>query len=801
MFIDDEWKQEDESIEKQLSNSKDQTALSSIDEARHHYSNLQIALFAGGVLILVTFIGLLFLLFAYSNDNNSPEPVTPTVPQTFVSTSSAGLPNWDELNGHGHGYSGSSTELLQAENMAFGTFYNFPSENQLYVASDYELPLNVKSDVSNYYDISRKLDMDTVVDDIGEYGFATLANQFDTTDIFATYQSILNKEIPSIITSDYLIYTFQNILKEAYKEIEKNAFFDSLWALDKKLYDVAQTRFKQRDFEMELSGDVLLEGMRMETAYLAVVLKLLEPVAEQIEMSENFLNPNKFSLQEADSYSLELPQTIEDQVNKEVSLVREASGIQKSPVLLYNMDYSRFKVPDDYALNAKLTNFYLAKRWLNSLFPLYYQSEECENCLLDYEDWMISAAAATLLSQDFSQDQDIKNQWATIYKVIAFFSGLRQDLTYLQYSEKLSEVFGQDFAAEKIFNLDKNRDERLGELQKILARVEFNTIEGSQDRNSQTVRPQLGLRALQEPYWPNDYLFDKLTGEDMTYNRSFSRAKDSMPPTLCVNANKIAYRCKGFGMDVINLLAPDLTDSPYFEANSDYINYDVRVNELRQEVISLDINAWNSNMYWLSLDLAQRIINTDRNNLPLYAQSQKWQSQREVGVALSGWVNVHLAPDTWAGFVEDKVGGLGDFLSCNKYSIVEPNLDLLNDLMAKTNMLSQALDFLDLGAQTNSATVELKDYYNKLDAIKKIVIKQINGKERNEEDCRTIKDFSTARSIERAGKKVFEICDDYRGLEESIEQIKLLLVVYRSVDGKNILAVGPIFDYFETAVR
>lgn len=810
MFIDDSRLEAvDEQAQKRAKDLKTQTPVEEKENEPsrpappRHYEYWQVMLMIGGGFLFIILIGAAFLYFSY-------RPAQPTTVEPYQqepqpvennATGTAGLPQWNDLKGHGNGRMATNTEMLEAEDMTFGIFYDFPQENHIYAAADYELPLNIKADVANYYDVSRKLNLDPALGDLTEGGFAVLPDQLGQSDFFASYQELLRREIPVLVTADYLIYTFQNILKQAYKELEENAFYDSLWKLDQELYNIAQTRFKQVSIEKELSGDVYLEGARMEAAFLAVVLKLLEPTPEQVETGENFSDPNKFTTQEAENYSLELPQSLAEQVMAEVDLIRQARVAAKSPILLYQIDYSQFSVPADYRYNAKLNNFYQAKRWLNSVFPLYFQGPECQDCLLDYNDWMVSVAAATLLTQDLAADQDFENQWATVYKVISFFSGLRQDLTYLQMEDVLQTEFGQDFDPAAMFAPGPERDQRLERLQSALAAVEFNTIEGSQNRDSQAVRPRLGLRMLQEPYWPNDYIFDRLTGADMRYNRDYRQDKGVRLPTLCPDKEGGAFRCNGFGMDIVNLLSPDLVDNEYFALNSDYLNYRSKTDALRQELLLLDQQVWNSNMYWLSLDIVQRLFDADRSSLPLYAGSYEWQSQREVSAALAAWVNVHLPPDTWAGYVEDRVGGLGDYLECNTYSVVEPNLDLINDLMAKTDMLNQALTFLNLGAKTNAATVELQDYYNKLEAIKKIALKQLNGEERSEEDCRTIKDFTTARSVARQAEKSFMIDNNNNTLIESIEDLQMLLVVYQNPDGRNYLAVGPIFEYFESGRR
>lgn len=113
----------------------------------------------------------------------------------------------------------------------------------------------------------------------------------------------------------------------------------------------------------------------------------------------------------------------------------------KSPVLLYQRDYRSFVVPEEYKSNAKLNNFYLNTKWLSSEFPLYYQDKnECPDCELDFDDWRVSMITSSFIAKDIFDSYELKNKWARIYKTLAFFKGLRGELTYVHYRDALKNT-------------------------------------------------------------------------------------------------------------------------------------------------------------------------------------------------------------------------------------------------------------------------------------------------------------------------------------------------------------------------
>jgi hypothetical protein len=396
-------------------------------------------------------------------------------------------------------------DLNSVEYLSFADFYKKPELKYEFKVSDYSLPLQTKTDVENYYTISRKLPLDNVLDDLDKKGYTFLPNFAGSTnnDFYSNYRWLQKNDIPVIITSDFILYYYQYNLKKIFKDIESSVFYDNLWEINKDLYENSKLRYETYLRESGDVNDPVLEGVRLVTAYLATTLETLKPSQEQIDQGV-------FTPQEAIAFNFNLPEYLKDDVLKEAKLIREHKENAKSPVLLYQRDYKEFIIPNEYKSNARLNNFYLATKWLNSVFPLY-SKEDCDECLLDKNDWRINMIAAQYLSQDFSNNADIKAKWARIYKIISFFKGLRSDLTYVHYRDAAKKIFGDEYNIKETFSLaNPDFENNFLLLQDEIRKNDFLLVQGAYNLRELANYPVVGLKILSDSYWPNNYIFSNL---------------------------------------------------------------------------------------------------------------------------------------------------------------------------------------------------------------------------------------------------------------------------------------------------
>ncbi|MEA3398342.1 MAG: DUF3160 domain-containing protein [Patescibacteria group bacterium] len=757
-------------------------------------------------ILIIAILGILFGFFYFLKNDNSRHSNNDkgNNSNNFVQTAASSSKNsqlpgeYDENNKNG--FDSGSVSNIKAEDLTFGHFYEEWRDDFKPRPSSYELPISIKDDVANYYDVSRKYDLDSHIVDLNNNGFAISKNisQKESNNFFDFYRALLEKDIPIVITSDFLIYYYHNNLKEVFKEIEKNVFYDNIWDISQKLYSIALVKYRGKYDEVGLSNDPVLEAYRMELAYFAVALNLMQPKEKQINREAKFSNDSKFAVQEADNYYFDMPDFLTNDVSREVELILAASAkSQKSPVFLYERNYSDFIVPAQYSKSAKLTNFYLTLKWFNSLFPMYGENDECLDCLLDEHDWLINFIAACNIAKDMADNQDIKNQWAVVYKFISFFSGLKSDLTYLHYGDVLAKLFGENYQIEDIFsNENENREQAINNIVSELKKYSFLGIEGGDARGSETSKPFIGMRMLQRLYRPNDYIFNKLTGNNMHY-QSGSINRD-LNITSCVSAEdkKTRYRCSGFSGDILNLIYDLNNESQYFWENIKYSGYDRRIAELKSEVEKFDKFTWNSNFYWTTLDIGRSLLAHNDHELPVYMRSNEWNFSKNINTLFGAWANIYLPGDDLAIYSEQKDINLGAYSECNLNNYIEPNFALVEELIVKNNMLIKIISSLNISEGSNAAEIQLKELNVKLFSALAIIKKELKNKIISKEDCQFISDLASYYMIGDEGKKSFQIHFPKKDITENIAGTKVLSLVY-SLEDKKIMALGPVFNYSE----
>ncbi|MCG2701231.1 DUF3160 domain-containing protein [Candidatus Parcubacteria bacterium] len=757
---------------------------------------------AAAVFVLILALGI-FSYFVFINKPGAKTEPAEALPGQGADNSAGMLP--DAVSGNGNGDAGAegSGAELKAEDLTFGYFYK-KDEEDLPPSSflRLDLPMNVKTDVSNYYDVSRKVNLDSRIDQLNQEGFAVLDNPFAkecgadgcADNFYGMFDLLSEKQAPLLITSDFLIYYYQNVLKQAFKDIEKDVFYNDLWQINKSFYEIANNRYRESRKNIGIANDPILEGQRLEAAYFAVVLELLKPKANQISQEAN---ENKFSEIEAAEFEFSPPAYFQEDINKEMNLIIEAKKESKSPIFLYSRNYQDFKIPKDYESNAKLRNFYLAAKWMNSAFPLYYISEECPDCLLDEYDWTINMIAACMITKDFFDNQDLKNKWAKIYKVLSFFNGLRRDLTYLHYQSALVDFFGDDYGIDNIFSYENpQKEENLLKLREKIAENSFFEIEGGINRENSSNKKFLGMRMLQQAYWPNDYIFSQLTTPNVGfYDQDIKDFEKGINLTSC-RKEKPSDRCNGFGMDVINLIYPIGGNSEYFNENINYQDYDNQISYLRSQLEYFNVDSWHNNIFWTTLSMAKLFLESVSSARHPYV-SASWL-EKNINTSLAAWVNLQLPADELAGGWKKQGGNLGLIKVNSDYDYIEPDIKLAGELISDCKMLLDTLTALEVVKESDFVHGKLTKLISELENVKSMIKKELNGEILDYSELEIINNLAKQFIVAQSGEKDIELkfVDSDRIITESIAGVKLLVLVYDR-DGSKFFAIGPIFNYQE----
>ncbi len=738
------------------------------------------------------------------------------------------LPNLGKL---GNNEDGNKTDSqIKGEVIFFGNYYRAINDQVTIKAKSLVLPTNIKRVASNYYPVDREISLVNAFSDINKNGFAIIDNPFvkQANDFYSVYKILNEKDLSYLVTNDFLLYYYQNSLKNIFKNIESDVFYKEFWEINKKMFAVADARYRERYAKVGILNDPVLEGLRTEAVYFATMLEILKPKPNQTlsankgSIQDKDYYKNFFSNQEAEYYSFVTPDYLANTINKEMALINRGTRNDKpvrSPALLYTRDYREFAVPKEYVDNSHLNNFYLANVWANSLFPLYYRSADCPDCLLDYEDWVINQAAAHLIARDFNANQDLKNRWANIYKVISFMSNLREELTYLEYQRSFVDLFGdpnsevaKKWISEKknsgpapfktiedVFDItNTNRDQELKVLSDKIASITFDIYKGGLDRQTMEGKKYSGMRMLTVSFNPTKHIYDQLIYDKVGPHLNFDyKTKDPVNITTCVGNQRITVRCRAFGLDIMNAIFDEPIKNDYFKVNTNYKNYSNQAPIIRQHFNNFDVLGWNNNLYWSSLDLSRQMLNNHRvDNFP-YTQTDAW-TDVNLSTAQATALNALLPVDRWALAIK-KSTTIDNETSNVKYNYVETNLELINELIAKTKMVFDT--FVALGLVKNN-NAEFEQMLSDLTNLKEIVLKELKAEDFYFKDWTFLNEFTSRYYLTSVANNQITFIfpwpqtNQSKSIRETNDGVKLLVTAQHH-QGRDLLVVGPIFNYKE----
>lgn len=708
--------------------------------------------------------------YVYPDDNNTPSLiVSPTVEKEIIEAVPDEAIEWLEFSNY------------------YKTFSGISSPQYL----NYSLPLNSKVQVLNYYDINRKIDLEESLENLNTLGFTILDNPWkkEANNFYGLYEKLYQEEIPLFISSDFITYHYNLKLKETFQNLESSFFFDSLWTISKEMYDSAKYRYEARLNELGNINEPVLEAQRLVLTYFAVTLELLKPQSSQI-VPAGSQDISKFSVNEQQVYQFFLPEYLSSEVNKELSLIRSARTVEKSPLFLYERDYGVFGVPAHYKNNARLNNFYLAAQWLNSLFPLINQEDNCPDCLLDRDDWRINLIAANYIALDIEENKEVQAEWARIYKIISFFKGLRDDLTYLHYREDYRALF-KDRAIEETLVDHSN----LNALKNRVLSRNFNSLKGGLNFNIIDNREKAGLRLLVDFYSPLDYVFNYLSYPLVNDYLSEEAPDREINITAC-SIESTWQRCNGTILDFLPLLGFSSPDEK-FQENINYNNYQSAISDLRAQ--SLASLSSRHSAHWALSSALQANLSTASSIVPSFMRSQVWRDRLLFNSVafLADW---ELNKDELLKTDHEQtssVGSLGSIAVFSKQAYIEPNIPLLNELLANVRMISGALAALGSDEKSPSALNTLDELDKSLFDLRELALKQAKGEDLDKEEANYLIRFVRSYTTQSLANKIITRTSiNNSRLSQDLSNLKLLLVLVPTKEGPAIMA-GPSLHLIE----
>ncbi|MCD4740446.1 DUF3160 domain-containing protein [archaeon] len=708
-----------------------------------------------------------------------------------------------------------SCTCKKAETVTAGSFVDFYSPIETTVDEqipEYDLPLSTTGgllgggDVYNYDDFTSKIELSSeAVSKLEENGFVIIDYPFSNNQnhITTPYGKLKDEEVPIFITTDSLLHLYHIQFDETLRIIEEREFYDAIWDVSKALQENAQEEYETSEGEIK-------EAAKKNLAYLSVGIELLKPTENQLcEGDEYECNPDYhedfpyFTQEDLDEYSFEIPNTVKENVEKELALIEAHQGFIESPIFTYKEDYSQYIPRGHYTRSEKLKNYFKAMMWYGRISFLLKGCED--KCLVTEEEARLQTMAAAMNADYLKNHETELTKWDRIYDVTSFYVGFSDDLGPYEYNEAINHVFGGTFEPTKL------NAESTSQLKAKLAEYQTPEIYGgtgnciilppfNPEQADECLESTKGFRMMGQRFIPDSYMFQNLV---FPYVGNYQGDKEPFTKVMS-DAGPI----RGFprGLDVMALLgsarARELLDEL---DDSNYVNYTGKYGELEEEFNSFTEEDWNQNLYWAWLYALKPLLKEYDEGYPTFMQTTAWQ-EKEMTTALASWAELRHDTILYAKQSYTMAGTSMPPTPPRVVGYVEPVPEFYARLLSLTRMTNQGLDEREvLDEKSKSRLDNLETILEKLLDLSE---KELENKELEDEDYDFIKNFGNQlngviQGVDDKAKKTTIIADVHTDgnslnvLEEGVGYVKMIVVAYKVPNGNIFVGAGPVLSYYE----
>ena len=663
--------------------------------------------------------------------------------------------------------------------------YYVPYDNPIEPnAPGYTLPLDLGT-IGNYAAVDSQLGLKSVAPLLEQNGFAIVEHDFgwfdpNRDDIVKPYEYLRNMDVPLFVTADTLLHLYHIQFDETLKDIEEREFCADINDLTTAMLDDAMSLYEQ------YTGD-LKEAAKRNVAYLAVAKKLIEPDAD-------------------------VPQLVADLVAGELAKIDAHAGFDNSDIFIYKEDYSQYVPRGHYTRSEQLKQYFRTLMWYGRMAFLLKGAEfwgPMGEALISVEDAKIQTIQAVLLAKSLDAvnvgQRSGRQVWDRIYAVTAFYVGLADDLTPYEYLGAVDKLFGSSFEP----SLMENEDNFFA-LKAELALLRSPKIYGgtgdiwvvppiTPESLNEVLDKTKGMRFMGQRFIPDSYMFQHLVSPEVSYYTGNAVPK----PFTCGFSGVSWERCYPRGLDVMAILGSDIAKTILIEeGDTDYIDYWMHFNELKDEFDALDTSEWNRNLYWSWLYSLRALIEGFGEGYPNFMRTQAWQ-EKELNAALASWTQ--LRHDTIL-YAKQSYTPPKSSIPPAVTGYIEPVPEFYGRLLALTQMTRQGLS--DLNALSSTATERLENFESILNILIEIANKELTNQPLSEDDYQYIRGFAKTLeraviSVEEKGLKTTLIADVHTYslealvVEEAVGYVDLIIVACPAPDGSVFLAAGPVLSYYE----
>ncbi len=471
-----------------------------------------------------------------------------------------------------------------------------------------------------------------------ENGFVVVPG--NDREFFMLYEINSYEPVPSFITTDSMLHNYHLFFSHLLRVIEKEKLAIELKELTKAMLSETENQYKN------LKGTDWENAALRNLGFFAVAGKLL-------------------------NLSISVPKEITKEVNQELELIKNHEGIEISPLMSLGQnlgildapmeDYSQYIPRGHYDNDESLRSYFKAMMWYGRM-----------TFKLKDEDETKSAVLMTLALDK----KDNLQKWDKIYQPTCFFVGKSDDLSYPQYSELLSEIYGNKIDLKEM-TVDKDKWQCFLEAAEKLEPPMINSIpifdEDIQPDREAEIK---GFRFMGQRFTLDASIFQRLVYREVKENKQGQRRM--LPKALDIPAalgSKEAYAI--------------LED----QSETKYEGYPENMGRLREYIAGIDAETWTQNLYWSWLYTLDSLIGEKSEGYPSFMRNKAWL-HKELNTFLSSWTELKHDTILYAKQIYAEMGG--GMAGVDDRGYVEPNPKLYARLAALVNMTREGLSIRGL---------------------------------------------------------------------------------------------------------
>ena len=656
--------------------------------------------------------------------------------------------------------------------------------------------------------------------------------------VFDPYLHIASQgfdEPPILVTSDSLLHLYHLFFDQLLKYVEAHEFVPMLTGLTTALVDASLQ-------QVPLLDGAMADAARRNAAFFAVAAKLVAPGYEvpgevaDVVAAELALIEAHEKLAASPLFNQDCPSWCDP---CDPASYREAT---EAGYVCYCEDYTQYVPRGHYTLSEDLKRYFRGMMWLGRLAFRIKVDVETRQAVLATDALKgvsVELDGATVSGTDL---------WFRIYGVTAFFAGQADDLTFVEYDQAVRALFGEGFDLMALNDAATlaSLQEKLRELRQ--PKILSSFLSAYLDVTDETQ----GWRFLGQRFAPDSYVLGQMVwnhvGPDLAYagyedavRGCFNGAEPSCDGLDLDISNCICYagldsgpwgvcRLLPRGLDVMAVLG-DATADDVLTADHRYCGFTDRLADLKTEFAAYTPADWVQNAYWGWLHALKPLFGPFGEGWPTWMQAPAW-GRKALNASLTSWAELRhdtilYVKQSYTPGVEGTSVGPGQPVFAG---YVEPLPAFYHRLAFLTRFTKDGLatrDALPQGlAPLMDSMAEL------LDGLEAIATKELAMEALSEDQKDLVRGIGTTfetlvmnlaaavtvevpsddpwatdveTSAEGDGFKTTVVADVHTDgntknvLEEGSGKLDWLVIVQRTVEGRLVASLGPVFTYYEFA--